>query len=98
MRKIFIILAAGLLSLSAGAQTSEALPFIQMDFNPASIAMGSSKIPSAAVLPLSGIRLAGGVAYESYMPKLSSTKYISDNGQCGHRGCAYRFSGARSQC
>ena len=77
MRKIFIILAAGLLSLSAGAQTSEALPFIRMDFNPASIAMGSSKIPSAAVLPLSGIRLAGGVAYESYMPKLSSTKYIS---------------------
>ena len=76
MRKLYMILAAGLLSLSAAAQTSEALPFIQLDYNPASLGMGSTLIPSSAVLPLSGVKIAGGVAYESYMPSLSATRYI----------------------
>lgn len=77
MRKLYMILAAGLMSLSAAAQTSEALPFLQLDYNPASLAMGSTLIPSSAVLPLSGIKLSGGVAYESYMPAISATSYIS---------------------
>ena len=77
MRKLYIILAAGLISLSAAAQTSEALPFIQMDFSTVSLGMGSTAIPSAAVLPLKETKVAGGVAYESYMPALSATKYIS---------------------
>lgn len=77
MRKIAIIAAACFMSLAAAAQTSEALPFIQMDFSPVSLGMGSTCVPSSAVLPLSGTKLAGGVAYEDYMPNLSSTQYIS---------------------
>ena len=81
-----MILAAGLMTLEAAAQTSEALPFIQMDYNPVSLATGSTLIPSSAVLPLSDVKLAGGVAYESYMPGLSPTNYIS-------AGAAGKFSG-----
>ena len=77
MRKLFTILAAGMISLAAAAQTSEALPFIQMDFSTVSLGMGSTAIPSAAVLPLKDVKVVGGVAYESYMPALSATNYIS---------------------
>lgn len=76
MRKIAIIAAACLMSLAAAAQTSEALPFIQMDFSPVSLGMGSTCVPSSAVLPLSGTKLAAGVVYEDYMPELSSTQYF----------------------
>lgn len=76
MKKLYILLASGLISLSAVAQTSEALPFIQLDYNPVSLSMGSTLIPSSAVLPLSGKQLAAGVVYQSYMPELSATKYI----------------------
>ena len=78
MRKLYIMLAAGLLSLAAAAQnpTSEALPFMQLDYNPSSIAMGSTVVSSAATIPFSGIKLAGGVSYQNYMPQLSATQYI----------------------
>ena len=72
------MLAAGLISLAAAAQnpTSEALPFMQLDYNPSSLAMGSTKVSSAATIPFSGIQLAGGLSYQTYMPQLSATKYI----------------------
>ena len=94
MRKLYIILAAGLISLSAAAQTSEALPFIQMDFSTVSLGMGSTAIPSAAVLPLKETKVAGGVAYESYMPALSATKYISGGaaGALGKLGYSIAFT------
>lgn len=87
MRKISLILVSGILCLAASAQdlVSEALPFMQMDFNTSSIAMGSTRIPGAAVLPLSDTKLAAGVAYESYMPDLSNTRYIS-GGVAGVKG------------
>lgn len=94
MKKLYIILAAGLMSLSAAAQTSEALPFIQLDYSPVSLSMGSSLIPSSAVLPLSDSRLAGGVLYESYMPELSATRYIGAGvaGTLGKLGLSLAFT------
>lgn len=94
MRKLYMILAAGLMTLEAAAQTSEALPFIQMDYNPVSLATGSTLIPSSAVLPLSDVKLAGGVAYESYMPGLSPTNYISAGaaGKLDKLGLSIAFS------
>ena len=65
------------LPLGMSAQTSEALPFMQLDFQPASLAMGSSPVHSAATLPLGGSPLAAGVAFETYMPAISATNYIS---------------------
>lgn len=79
MKKLYIMLAAGMVSLAAAAQgpVSDALPFIQVDYNPASIAMGSTYVPSVAVVPLSGVSLVGGVGYQNYMPAISGTQYIS---------------------
>ena len=53
MKKISLTLLAGILCLAASAQepVSEALPFMQMDFNPSSIAMGSTRIPSRRSSP-----------------------------------------------
>ena len=78
MRKFYIMLAAGLISLAAAAQdpTSEALPFMQLDYNPSSLAMGSTVVSSAATIPFSGIKLAGGLSYQNYMPQLSATQFI----------------------
>ena len=88
MRKIYVILAASLCCLAAGAQTpvSEAMPFVQLDFNPASIAMGSTRVPAAAVLGGADFQFAGGVNYQNYMPKLDGTHYIG-------AGAAGRISG-----
>ena len=79
MKKIFLTILSGIICLTASAQelVSEALPFMQMDFNPSSVAMGSTRIPGAAILPLSGTKLAAGVAYESYMPDFGGTQYVS---------------------
>lgn len=78
MKKLYITLALGLVSLVAAAQTlvSDALPFVQLDYNPASIAMGSTSVPTVAYLPLDGVKIAGGVGYQTYMPQISATKYI----------------------
>ena len=96
MKKISLTLLAGILCLAASAQepVSEALPFMQMDFNPSSIAMGSTRIPSAAILHLSGTKLAADVAYESYMPELSGTQYVSGGaaGTYGKFGASIGFT------
>lgn len=78
MRKIALFLTAASLSFAAVAQNpvSEALPFLQLDYNPASIAMGSTRVPSAALLPFTVEKLAGGVSYQNYMPEISSTAFI----------------------
>lgn len=70
--------ATGLISLAAAAQnpTSEALPFMQLDYNPSSIAMGSTQVSSAATLPFCEMKLAGGLSYQNYMPQISATKFI----------------------
>ena len=59
------------------ASTTEALPFLQLDFNHSSLAMGSTITPTAALVPAKDYSIAGGVGYTSYMPKLDGTKYIS---------------------
>ena len=96
MRKISLILLSGILCMAASAQelVSEALPFMQIDFNPVSTSMGSSIVPSAAVLPLGSTRLAAGVAYENYMPDLGSTQYISGGvaGKAGRIGASLNFT------
>lgn len=78
MKKSAVILIAGLFSIAASAQdpVSEALPFLQLDYNPSSIAMGSTRVPSAALLPFSVEKLEGGVSYQSYMPEFNSTSFI----------------------
>ena len=78
MKKLSIIIATGLISLAAAAQnpTSEALPFMQLDYNPSSLAMGSTVVPTAALLPFSDIKVAGGVTYQNYLPQISATQYI----------------------
>ncbi len=79
MKKFAMILAAGLFSLnmSAGTPVSEALPFAQLDFNPASIAMGNTHIECASHIPHNPYFIGGGVGYENYMPELSGTKYLN---------------------
>lgn len=78
MNRISIILAVCLFPLAAAAQNpvSEALPFTQLDFSPASIGMGGTKVSSVATVPLSGIELAGGLSYQSYLPAISPTSYF----------------------
>ena len=89
-----MILAACLIPAAALAQgpVSEALPFTQLDYNPASIGMGGTVVPSAAVLPLKEVKLAGGLSYQNYMPGISATQYIGG----GVAGCldklGYSFS------
>ena len=80
-----MILAACLIPAAALAQgpVSEALPFTQLDYNPASIGMGGTMVSSSATLPLSGVKLAGGVSYQNYMPQISATAYIGG----GVAGC-----------
>ena len=78
MKKLSIIIATGLISLAAAAQnpTSEALPFMQLDYNPSSLAMGSTVVPTATLLPFCDIKVAGGVTYQNYLPRISATQYI----------------------
>ena len=78
MKKILLGLLCTLsyFSAFAGEPKSEALPFVQLDFSPASLAMGSTRIASAAVLPLQDNVFRGGVFYQNYMPDFSGTKYI----------------------
>ena len=77
MKKLYSMILALSLPLGMSAQTSEALPFMQLDFQPASLAMGSSHVHSAATLPLGASPLDAGVAFETYMPAISATNYIS---------------------
>ena len=92
-----MILAACLIPAAAMAQgpVSDALPFTQLDYNPASIGMGGTVVPSAAVLPLKEVKLAGGLSYQNYMPDISATQYIGG----GVAGCldklGYSFSFVR---
>ena len=96
MKKISLTILSGIICLTASAQelVSEALPFMQMDFNPSSVAMGSTRIPGAPILPLSGTKLAAGVAYESYMPDFGGTQYVSGGvaGTYGRFGASLGFT------
>ena len=96
MRKLFYIALAGLMPLAMNAQTlgTEAMPFVHLDYNPASLAMGSTMAPTAAVLPLSDFTLAAGGAYKYYMPDISGTKYYSGGvaGKYGKFGAAVSFT------
>ena len=96
MKKISLSLLFCLASMAASAQSpvSEALPFMQMDFNPVSLAMGSSGLPTAAILLQGDTRLAAGVAYENYMPELGSTQYIIGGvaGAVGNFGASLGFT------
>ncbi|MCR4571023.1 MAG: hypothetical protein K5652_02355 [Bacteroidales bacterium] len=78
MKKFAMILAAGMVSLSvyAGTPESDAMPFAQLDYNPVTIAMGSTTINCASRLPFMKYNYAAGVGYEDYMPQLSGTKYF----------------------
>ena len=87
MRKIYSILLAGLLPFALHAQeaTSDALPFVQIDFNPASLAQGSSVVPTVASIPFADFTISAGGAFEQYMPEISATQYIS-GGAAGKYG------------
>lgn len=78
MKKIYMILAGSLFCAGAFAQdlVSEAMPFVQLDYNPVSVSMGSTRVASAAVLPLSDYSLSAGATYQSYMPEMNGTQYI----------------------
>jgi hypothetical protein len=78
MKKIYLTLSSCLLCIVAIAQNpvSEALPFVQLDYNPASISMGSTYIGSAAMVPLSDSNLNAGALYQSYMPEIDGTQYM----------------------
>jgi len=78
MKKFYMIIAAGLVSLNmfAGSPASPALPFVQLDYFAKSLAMGSSFIGCASLLPMEDVKIKGGLAYEDYMPELSGTKYM----------------------
>ena len=95
MRKIYSSIVAALLCLAAFAQepVSDALPFIQIDQNPASVAMGSSRIHSAASVFLDDFNFAGGVTFQNYMPKLDGTSYIGAGaaGKYGDLGFSLSF-------
>ena len=93
MKKFYTVLAACLITAAGWAQqpVSDAMPFIQLDYNPASLAMGSTLVPSSAVLPLSP-GFAAGVAYQSYMPAISGTEYIS----AGAAGSYEKLAGSLS--
>ena len=84
---------------NAGEPSSEAMPFLQLDFNHTSLAMGSTMVPSAATIPEADFNVAGGAGFTSYMPKLDGTKYINlgGAGKIGNLGLslgAVRGSGA----
>lgn len=96
MRKIYSILLAGLLPFALHAQeaTSDALPFVQIDFNPASLAQGSSVVPTVASIPFADFTISAGGAFEQYMPEISATQYISGGaaGKYGKLGAALSFA------
>ena len=85
MKKFAMILAAGMVSLSvyAGTPESDAMPFAQLDYNPVTIAMGSTTINCASRLPFMKWNYAAGVGYEDYMPQLSGPKYFIVGAQAG---------------
>ena len=62
---------------SAAEPGSEALPFLRLHQNPASLAAGAASAGTAALLPFGGDRLCAGASYLSYMPSVSRTDYIS---------------------
>lgn len=68
-----------LLAIPSGATEpgSEALPFLRLHQNPASLAAGAASAGTAALLPFGGDRLCAGASYLSYMPSVSRTDYIS---------------------
>ena len=78
MRKLYMILAAGLASLNiyAGNPASEALPFMQIDYTPRSIAMGNSNLGCSSAVALADFKFKGGIGYDNYMPELSGTRYM----------------------
>lgn len=78
MKKIYIILAGILICSGVSAQelVSEAMPFVQLDYNPVSVAMGSTRVASAALLPLSSYNLKAGATYQNYMPEIDGTQYM----------------------
>ena len=78
MRRI-LLFAAILLPVAAFAVEpgTEAMPFLRLDFSPASIAVGGSGPKTAAAIPFSQNQLAAGASYLNFMPELSPVKYIS---------------------
>ena len=95
MRKVYISFVLALCGFAAAAQdpVSDALPFVAVDFNPASVAMGSSTPATAATLPMHTAVFAGGIVYQSYMPALDGTKYMGAGfgGRFGKMGLSLQF-------
>ncbi|MBO4427054.1 MAG: hypothetical protein J5771_01025 [Bacteroidales bacterium] len=78
MRKM-LILAMLLLPTAAFAVEpgTEAMPFLRLDFSPASLAMGASGPKTAATLPFSRSDFSAGASYLRFAPELSPVTYIS---------------------
>ena len=87
-----MLFAAILLPVAAFAVEpgTEAMPFIRLDFSPASIAVGGSCPKTASVIPFSQNQLAAGASYLSFMPELSPVKYISGGASAKYE--SYGFS------
>ena len=77
MKRILLTCAAVLsgLALRAGNPVSEALPFTQINFSPASLAMASSKVASVATVPFGSYNGAAGFGFLNFMPEIDGTFY-----------------------
>lgn len=77
MKRILLTCAAVLagLALHAGTPVSEALPFTQIDFSPASLAMASSRVASVATVPFGAHDASAGLGILNYMPEIDGTFY-----------------------
>ena len=93
----FILAATILFSTAAhaGRPVSEALPFTQIDFNPASMATGFSNVATVARVPFSQYRGAAGAGFINYMPEIDGTRYIFGSAFIRHEGMGASLSVVR---
>ena len=73
---------------------SEAMPFLRLDFSPASLAVGGSGAKTAAVLPFSKNMLSMGASWLNLAPEVSPVNYLSGGlaGQLDEFGFSLDFS------
>ncbi|MBO4595784.1 MAG: hypothetical protein J5632_04150 [Bacteroidales bacterium] len=96
MRKI-LILAMLLIPTAALAVEpgTEAMPFLRLDFSPASLAIGGSGPKTVAVLPFSQPQLVAGASWLRFMPDVSTVNYISGGAAGRSDGFGYSLDFTR---